>query len=638
MKILSQGANASPVLLPGVFILVLVTIIFFSGCPKISLPDGSTGMTRDMPVLEVQINNTATTVDDYIGTSAVACRVRLLNDNAFDTPIEIRMQNINVIDQKVAFNSASSGSFSNFLVMSVPSDGSWGSFYIEGVSGNFSSVDKDAVIEVKENRLNLRNVVLARKALMVTNSPLPAVTPQIEVQINGSAATIDDYVTWSPFFCRARIVNHTSFSSPLDVRLQNASFANGRVRFADDGTLDPTTNSVDPLVTDYHTAGNMTLNISLPDNGDWKTFWVAGEFGDESDRDKDAMVEVIEQSSSDVLGRWALMVRVRKDANQLSNEERDRFLNALRSLQPHGLVAFDRYQDFIDQHTVGTNESHSTGSFDGPGFLPWHRTYLLRIERDLQSLDPSVALPYWKFDAAAGNMFDPEFLGQRSSGDWVTLNAGNPLATWTIPGMGMAGIRRRPYFNDQTGTPGGIASEMDVFSLGTTYGNFRSMEGNPHGTAHVQAAGANGWVRNFFSSPRDPLFFLIHCNVDRLWAKWQIRQRRTLHPEFVEAYDAQGDFASAPAANNIHIGHYLEDTMWPWNETSGTGGSGKGDRPTTSYGAFPAVQGHVLSIPANPRPFDVIDYRNTRLGPTFNAYTNNGLGFAYDDVSFVSAL
>ena len=46
-----------------------------------------------------------------------------------------------------------------------------------------------------------------------------------------------------------------------------------------------------------------------------------------------------------------------------------------------------------------------------PRFLPWHRAYLLDLERELQAIDPSVALPYWRFDQPAPNLFTPEFLG-----------------------------------------------------------------------------------------------------------------------------------------------------------------------------------------------------------------------------------
>ena len=46
-----------------------------------------------------------------------------------------------------------------------------------------------------------------------------------------------------------------------------------------------------------------------------------------------------------------------------------------------------------------------------PAFLPWHRTMLLHVERELQKLEPRVALHYWDWDAAAPNIFHEDFMG-----------------------------------------------------------------------------------------------------------------------------------------------------------------------------------------------------------------------------------
>ena len=48
--------------------------------------------------------------------------------------------------------------------------------------------------------------------------------------------------------------------------------------------------------------------------------------------------------------------------------------------------------------------------------------------------------------------------------------------------------------------------------------SFARMEGTPHGAAHMSF---NGRINNVPVAPEDPLFFLLHCNVDRLWALWQ---------------------------------------------------------------------------------------------------------------------
>ncbi len=95
---------------------------------------------------------------------------------------------------------------------------------------------------------------------------------------------------------------------------------------------------------------------------------------------------------------------------------------------------------------------------------------------------------------------------------------------------------------DEVDAPPGSASDIDNTinpSTGETVPNlkFRNvLEGKEevpgipepwlgalmHDRVHVWVGGSMGDV---FVSPKDPLFFLHHCNVDRLWAQWQLRTR-----------------------------------------------------------------------------------------------------------------
>jgi len=618
-------------------VAALLLVLLFCGCPTVPIPEPG-GTSRDMPLIDLEINDSPETIDDYTGTTAIPCRMRLNNHNRFSTAISVRLKNIDVLDEKIRFSTTSGGSSAGFLLRSVPADGSWVSFFVRGTTGNLSGRDKDAVIEVAENRVNARNVILARKGMMITNSPPPLPSARVEVQYTGTPYNIDDYLTWSPHYCRARIVNHAAVSSALTVRLQNMSGGVGQLRFATASDLQPTTNATDPAVTDYHTAARSTLDISLPANGEWREFYVAGAFGSPSVEDKDAVMEAVVPGTSTLFGRWPAMVRIRKNGNTLADVERDRFLEAVRALQPRTTagITFDRWQDFLDQHNVGGDEGHG-----GPGFLPWHRVYLLRLERDLQALDPSVTIPYWKFDTPAPNIFHRNFMGDDigATGNLVDLAATNPLSGWEINtgGSTVNGIIRNPNYNDQTGNPP-VINEIATFSLGSIFDDFTGMEGNPHGTTHVQTGGTGGWLRTASIAPRDPLFFFLHGHVDHLWAKWQIRQRRTMHATFTEGYSHPGAFPGSGSLAGEHIGHYLEDEMWPWNAVTGTGGGGNADRPATGYGHFPQTVGYILMMPGNPRPYDVIDYRVARWTQGSTPKSNQGIGFAYDDVPFVTAL
>src|SRR5699024_1465182 len=105
-------------------------------------------------------------------------------------------------------------------------------------------------------------------------------------------------------------------------------------------------------------------------------------------------IEVVGVSTGLPICESRLMVRVRKDANRLTDAERDLFIDTLARLNDAGRGLF---QTFREMHTgESTNEMHRV-----PAFLPWHRAYLLDLERELQIIKAAVTIPYWRFDRPA---------------------------------------------------------------------------------------------------------------------------------------------------------------------------------------------------------------------------------------------
>jgi tyrosinase len=295
------------------------------------------------------------------------------------------------------------------------------------------------------------------------------------------------------------------------------------------------------------------------------------------------------------------MVRIRKNANTLTPGERDRLVAAFAQLNNQGL---GRFADFRNMHTnVSSPQAHGA-----PGFLPWHRAYLLDLERELQTIDPSVSLPYWRFDRPAPNLFTRDFIGVSNAIGTVQFSPTNPLQFWRTDGV--PGINRRPLnnWNPNTQAGPGVFTETQTLALGTQYAAFSSMEFNPHGTAHTIFS---GYISQIPSAARDPLFFLLHCNVDRLWAKWQ-RQNGRFNPAQAASYDSD---PSNP------IGHNLPDTMWPWNGITGS------PRPPTAPGGVMAASPCVSAPGPQPRVRDSLDYQGS-----VNAVSR--MGFDYDDVRF----
>jgi tyrosinase len=402
-----------------------------------------------------------------------------------------------------------------------------------------------------------------------------------EIQINNSADPRARYVTWAPSPCRIRVTNPSGVTAPfVNLRISGTSVAGGgRVQFRE--------SAADAFAA--------AITLRVPTNGTSVPFFTAGRFGSPSRSDQDVTIEA--RRGNTLTGSVRAMVRIRKNANVLTTAERNRLVAALAQLNNQGR---GRFADFRDMHTaVSSAQAHGA-----KGFLPWHRAYLLDLERELQNIDPSVALPYWRFDQASPNIFTPDFLGAADNLGTVAFSATNPLQFWVTDGV--QGINRRPFFN--TGNaPGGVRTEAQTLALGAAYPAFRTLEGNPHGSAHVSFGGS---ISSVPTAARDPLFFLLHCNVDRLWAKWQKQNNRFNH-----ALAASYEAGAAP------VGHNLPDTMWPWNGITG------GTRPPTAPGGAMASSPCVAAPGGQPQVRQQLDYQGS-------VSAASRLGFDYDDVPF----
>jgi len=404
----------------------------------------------------------------------------------------------------------------------------------------------------------------------------------VELQINNSPSPSARFVSWAPSPCRIRVTNPSGAATPtVNVRITARSIASGGAVVFRRDTTGPFSNSV---------------TVPVPISGASVRFFVAGRIGRPSVRNTDVRIEA--RVGTALVGSVRLMVRIRKNANVLTAGERDRLVAAFAQLNNQGA---GRFTDFRDMHTaVASPQAHGA-----PGFLPWHRAYLLDLERELQAIDPSVSLPYWRFDQPAPNIFTPEFFGVSDSLGTVQFSPTNPLQFWRTDGV--QGITRFPFF-DTDNAPPGLRTEIQTLALGTQYAAFRTMEGNPHGSAHTRFDGS---ISSVPTAARDPLFFLLHCNVDRLWAKWQ-RQFGRFDSAQPGSYDGSG-------ANPI--GHNLVDTMWPWNGVTG------GARPPTAPGGAMAASPCTAAPGSQPRVRDCLDYQGS-INETAR------MGFDYDDVSF----
>ena len=179
-------------------------------------------------------------------------------------------------------------------------------------------------------------------------------------------------------------------------------------------------------------------------------------------------------------------------------------------------------------------------------FLPWHRGYLIGFEKLIRSTidglggPPNWTLPYWNYfktgqnglppafakpDWPDGKGDNPLFIEQRWGPDprhpgnvFVPLSAVN-LDAMTIPDF--TGV-------DNGGDPGFGGVDTGFEHGGDTHGD---LEGQPHDQVHGLVGGQKKFpvstrpLPGLMSAPDtaglDPIFWLHHANIDRLWESWR---------------------------------------------------------------------------------------------------------------------
>ncbi|MDQ4015987.1 MAG: tyrosinase family protein [Thermoproteota archaeon] len=245
---------------------------------------------------------------------------------------------------------------------------------------------------------------------------------------------------------------------------------------------------------------------------------------------------------------------IRRNILTVSAVERQRLRNAILALQqkkypgnrtdsPPGGVSYWFKQDEIHQAT------HVHG---GPEFLPWHRELVNRFEQSIREIDPELSLHYWDWNTDPHPLFTSDFMGN-TNGDagapWLGKiydpgadpareDTGNPADLHrTLTRDLQAGA---PTI-DPPGSPSDWPNDVDILAA-PTYQQMRDLLESAHNSAHSTYIG--GTIGNPHISFRDPFVFLLHSNVDRLFAMWQTQMGQTWRLDPNQVYGTE-----SPALN-----------------------------------------------------------------------------------------
>lgn len=212
-------------------------------------------------------------------------------------------------------------------------------------------------------------------------------------------------------------------------------------------------------------------------------------------------------------------------------------------------------------------------------FPPWHRGYLVALENILRTIITSQfsgpadwALPYWNYldqsatypedkippafndeklpDGTANPLYVPQRYGPNGDGDvYVVIgqdveNAANDECQWdTIysendppPTTGPGDLFGYFYGGGETGFAHSDSQTGDL-------------EMNPHNFVHGMIGGqsnSNGQT-GLMGVPNtaalDPVFYLHHCNIDRMWCAWNVtgKNNNPIDPNWLSGPSAQGN-------------------------------------------------------------------------------------------------
>jgi tyrosinase len=171
-------------------------------------------------------------------------------------------------------------------------------------------------------------------------------------------------------------------------------------------------------------------------------------------------------------------------------------------------------------------------------FLPWHRGYLLGLEAIIRDAVTKLggpadwALPYWNYFKPNQNQLPPAF----ATADWPDGSGDNPLYVEQRYGPDDDGSVYVPMDQvdqnalgdpDFIGPGSGGSQGFGGISTGFSHGGrtHGGVETQPHDMVHGLVGGGDMQTRGLMSWPDlaglDPIFYLHHSNIDRLWQVWR---------------------------------------------------------------------------------------------------------------------
>lgn len=256
---------------------------------------------------------------------------------------------------------------------------------------------------------------------------------------------------------------------------------------------------------------------------------------------------------------------VRRNFAHLTDAERDAYIDAVKQAD---LLAYSDGVSYWDKQDQIHQSTHNHG---GNSFLPWHREFVNRYEALLQQANPNVALHYWDWtedptaasDGNGGTVDLSDWFGTMNGtvdGELATVHNGGTFAGSREDTGDPADPPQTVTRSKSNGAPGissdaTIIGSADALAQAQQWSTFRGSLEGAHNTVHGYIGGDIGGQHGAFE---DPFVFLLHSNVDRLFAMWQAQAGQTWRLDPDQVYGDQ---------SNTNDSEGILQNLQPWDGT-----------------------------------------------------------------------
>jgi hypothetical protein len=214
---------------------------------------------------------------------------------------------------------------------------------------------------------------------------------------------------------------------------------------------------------------------------------------------------------------------IRKDFREMTYVEKMAYRQVVESFWNS-----DPAEDFVEMLRAAHQEHafvvHSNPNNVSEQFFPWHRMILWEMENALQNHNAALSLPYWDWRAV-----------RDTTDSLFQYFLALPIASWDIS----RSLNLSPNL-PTTEEVECVQDKANLFGSGyTTCGSANGYSSNMEEGIHQQP---HGWVHGSMllvsAAPRDPLFYLHHAMVDKLWQEWEeVHGNSSFSISALERYD-----------------------------------------------------------------------------------------------------